>query len=475
MAIYSCNLCSIGRTTHAAGTAGAHLRYIGRRRAAAAVMAAHMPEDVRKARSWMDRHERSARKNARLCDKLRIALPRELTEAQRGALVQAFMADLTGGRVPWYAAIHQTGRDAHNPHAHIVVVDRDIETGRRVLGLSDSTRDRRKKGLPGPAAVEWVRERWEHHANQALERAGHAARIDRRSLEAQGIERTPQIHIGPRAQHIDTAVHRPESKAVPSPSLRNPARVVDYPLIDAGRTRRERNAEIIDLNIERAARSGDFETRLWAQFEREQRAQDRVLESALIAAARRRSLQERRIRQDFAARLAALRARRDAALRLARSWLRQRYAPDVEELRRRHEEERAALSKRQRRVLSRLAAIFDLTGRTKISRAAERQALTGRHKEQRQALAAQIRAARAVQAEAVSARYRAAKTGIEQERLQALARLQEGHGAALQHEDRQRQAREAGREQARSALELRILNWKQAGKAGPHRGLDYGP
>lgn len=180
----------------------------------------------------------------------------------------------------------------------------------------------------------------------ALERAGYEARIDRRSLEAQGIERTPQIHIGPRAQHIDTAVHRPESKAVPSPSPRNPERVVDYPLIDAGRTRRERNAEIIDLNIDRAARSADFETRLWAQFEREQRAQDRVLESALIAAARRRSLEERRIRQSFTARRAVLRARRDAAGRLARNWLRQRYAPDAEKLRRRHEEERAALVRR---------------------------------------------------------------------------------------------------------------------------------
>jgi hypothetical protein len=30
MAIYSCNLKSIGRTTHQAGTAGAHIRYISR-------------------------------------------------------------------------------------------------------------------------------------------------------------------------------------------------------------------------------------------------------------------------------------------------------------------------------------------------------------------------------------------------------------------------------------------------------------
>ena len=41
-------------------------------------------------------------------------------------------------------------------------------------------------------------------------------------------------------------LRRPESKPVPSPTLRRPDRVIDYPIIDAGRTRRERNAEILD-------------------------------------------------------------------------------------------------------------------------------------------------------------------------------------------------------------------------------------
>jgi hypothetical protein len=82
-------------------------------------------------------------------------------------------------------------------------------------------------------------------------------------------------------------VQRPESKVVPDPALRYPERVIDYPLIDAGRTRRERIAEIADLNIERAARSPDFQTRAMAQFEREQRTKDRVTEAEITAAARR--------------------------------------------------------------------------------------------------------------------------------------------------------------------------------------------
>lgn len=465
MAIYSCNLRSIGRTTHATGTAGAHLRYIGRAGAEAYVMAQHMPEDPQAARTWMDGHERTARKNARLCDKIRLALPRELDVAQRAQLVQDFAAGLTRNRVPWYAAIHQTGKDAHNPHAHIVVVDRDIETGKRILGLSDSSRDREKKGLPGPSAVEWVRERWEHHANQALERAGHEARIDRRTLEAQGIEREPQIHVGPRAQHIDTKVKRPDSKPVPDPTPRMPERVIDYPLIDAGRTRRERNAEIIDLNLERAARSGDFETRVWGQFEREQRSLDRPVDAQLMAGARRRTLEERRIRRGFADQERDIRARRNAEDRLVRGWIRQRHAPETAGLRKTHAEERDALSRQQDGLLGRVFAAVDITGRTRSRRAEARAVLSARHKAERRALAQAIRENRTTQLEAVEARYAPEFAELRQGRKQRLAALSDRHGAEKAREDGLLQARATEREQARAAVQTQIDTWKRMQKA----------
>ena len=232
MAIYSCNLRSIGRSTHQAGTGGAHIRYISRPDAVPFVLAQHMPEDHREARNFVDRAERAMRKNGRVIDKLRIALPRELSQEQRAQLVRDFMADLTDSRVPWFAAIHQTGKDAHNPHVHIAIHDRDIETGRRALRLSDNARDRLKAGLPGPKAVDWVRERWELCANRALEQAGHEARIDRRTLKAQGIDRKPTIHEGPRAAKINDNVKRPESRE----RINGCGRVIDYPSIDHGRT-----------------------------------------------------------------------------------------------------------------------------------------------------------------------------------------------------------------------------------------------
>ena len=463
MAIYSCNLRSIGRTTHAEGTAGAHLRYIGREQAASEVMAAHMPDDPQGARTWMDNHERQARKNARLCDKLRLALPRELDERQRSELVRDFMAGLTGGRaVPWYAAIHQTGKDAHNPHAHIVVVDRDIETGKRVLMLSDSIRDREKKGMPGPSAVEWVRECWERSANDALARAGHAARIDRRSLEAQGIDRDPQIHIGPRAQHIDTTVRRPDSKIVPDPTPRRPDRVIDYPMIDAGRTRRERCTEIIDLNLERAARSPDFETRVWAQFERDQRAKDRPVETQLMAAERRRTLEERRIRRRFAEEAAELRARRDAESRFTRDWLRQRHAPETENLKVQHSAERAEIARRHKGLFGRFLAAVDLTGTTRQRREDERRALQERHEQERRALAEQIRSARAAQAEAVRARFAAEREGILASRAGKLRVLKDRQDTERQKDDGLLQTRATEREQAQRAVQQQIETWKAA-------------
>src|SRR5437868_6762300 len=55
--IFSCAVSTVGRSTHAAGTAGAHLRYIGRAGTATSIEAAHMPDHPRAARRWMDSHE----------------------------------------------------------------------------------------------------------------------------------------------------------------------------------------------------------------------------------------------------------------------------------------------------------------------------------------------------------------------------------------------------------------------------------
>ena len=47
-----------------------------------------------------------------------------------------------------------------------------------------------------------AREAWEQFANVMLERSGSDARIDRRSLEDQGIDRIPGVHLGPTNNHF---------------------------------------------------------------------------------------------------------------------------------------------------------------------------------------------------------------------------------------------------------------------------------
>jgi hypothetical protein len=367
---------------------------------------------------------------------------------------------MTGGRVPWYAAIHDRGKDAHNPHAHVAIVDRDIETGKRVLRLSDGARERRKAGM-AENGVEAIRQHWEHKANAALERAGHEARIDRRSLEARGEDRTPQIHIGPRANHIDRSVHRPESRQVPDPTPNNPERVIDYPAIDAGRTRREYSAEIVDLNLERAARSQHFETRVWAQFERDQRNRDRPVERAIVAAERQRTLEDRRLRQHYAAQLREIRQRERSEAKLARDWLKQRQREETQALRDRQKSEKADLKCRQKRLMGRFLAAVDVTGRTRSKREADRKALAHRHTQERRELAARLRQERQTQAEAVAARYAPERQDVERKRDAALADMRARHAEQKQREDAQLQARAREREQARHVVQQQIADWKK--------------
>lgn len=270
MAIYHLNMRSIGRN-HAAGSFGAHVRYITRPDAEPElVLSQHMPADRWQARHWCNQQEAAARKNARLADKLNVALPLELTDAQRRELAADFTRRLTEERVPAYAVVHQKGKDAANPHLHLVIRDQDPETGKRHLRFSDSPRDRKKDGLE-PNAVEHTRKVWEDVANEHLARHGHEARIDRRTLEAQKIDREPTVHIGPNAQAMEANGQAVESKdrsvaaafdgARRAPkTYRDPddprARQVNYASeIDQGRTRAQYNAFIHAENRRRDERA----------------------------------------------------------------------------------------------------------------------------------------------------------------------------------------------------------------------------
>jgi RNase H-fold protein (predicted Holliday junction resolvase) len=239
MAIFSLNHKHIGKVGQKQPyTAAAHVRYITRSKACSRVMAERMPEDAKQAQKWFCFQEDIDRKNARMCDKVMLALPKELTATQQHELVRDFAESITQGRAPWFAAFHDKGKDQNNPHCHLVIRDRDFETWKRVAELSE-------KG-----STERLRKQWESLANKALQKAGSKERIDRRTLKEQGIDRQPQIHEGVRARKMLEAGKTPESKILKfrnGVTAKEPERAIDYQKIDNGKTRAEHNAQIINL------------------------------------------------------------------------------------------------------------------------------------------------------------------------------------------------------------------------------------
>jgi ATP-dependent exoDNAse (exonuclease V) alpha subunit len=155
---------------------------------------------------WNSAESAETRKNARVAREYLVALPVELSPPQRLELIRRFSQELSdryGFAVDF--AVHAPrdfpGSDPRNFHAHLLATTREV----RLEGLAAKTtlemRDgnRRKLGLP-PVINELlhVRQRWAAVTNEALQRSHIAARIDHRSLEAQGIDREPRPHI-PRA------------------------------------------------------------------------------------------------------------------------------------------------------------------------------------------------------------------------------------------------------------------------------------
>jgi hypothetical protein len=134
---------------------------------------------------------------AQLARSIEIGLPHELTDDQRRQLVTDFVREqfMRKGMIA-DVAIHAPGPegDARNHHAHILLTMRAVGPD----GFGDKVRE-----WNGRENVENWREAWERTANRYLERHGHEERIDRRTLDAQGIDREPTIHRGPHISAME--------------------------------------------------------------------------------------------------------------------------------------------------------------------------------------------------------------------------------------------------------------------------------
>ncbi|MFC3061653.1 Ti-type conjugative transfer relaxase TraA [Paenirhodobacter populi] len=148
-------------------------------------------------RLWNDVEAFEVRKDAQLAREVEFAIPREMTQAQGIELARDFVqaefvdqgmiADLN---VHWDFAEDGSPK----PHAHVMLTMRSVNEN----GFGQKVREWNRTEM-----VERWRERWADHVNERLTELDIDARIDHRSLEAQGIGLEPQCQIGAPAQRIE--------------------------------------------------------------------------------------------------------------------------------------------------------------------------------------------------------------------------------------------------------------------------------
>ena len=140
----------------------------------------HAPDWVRdRSELWNRVEESETRKNSQVAREVRVALPDELTHAQRVALVRDYaQAQFVDRGMVADIALHAPGRegDERNHHAHILLTTREIGPD----GFTTKNRDWNKVEV-----LEGWREAWARDSNAALERAGIEDRVDHRTLVAQ--------------------------------------------------------------------------------------------------------------------------------------------------------------------------------------------------------------------------------------------------------------------------------------------------
>ena len=132
------------------------------------------------------------RKDAQLAREINIALPVELTPEQNQRILREYVQKhfVDKGMV---ADIAYHNMDGDNPHAHVMLTTRELDAN----GFGKKNRDWNDR-----KQLEHARKAWAKHCNRELERVGSRERIDHRSLEAQGIDRQPQIHVGVHANEM---------------------------------------------------------------------------------------------------------------------------------------------------------------------------------------------------------------------------------------------------------------------------------
>ncbi len=154
-----------------------------------------------RSRLWNAAEKAEGRSDSRVAREYQVALPAELSAGQRLALARTFSRELADRyNVAVDLAIHapRPEGDPRNFHAHLLATTREVtpEGLGPKTGLDRNGEARSELGLPR-AREEFtnLRARWAQLTNEALRAAHVEARVDHRSLEAQGIDREPRPRL----------------------------------------------------------------------------------------------------------------------------------------------------------------------------------------------------------------------------------------------------------------------------------------
>jgi Ti-type conjugative transfer relaxase TraA len=147
-------------------------------------------------RLWNEVEAAEKRIDAQLAREIEFALPRELSPEMSIDLAREFVRRefVKRGMIADLNVHRDIGADGEpKPHAHVMLTMREVGDE----GFGAKLRDWNRTAL-----LQHWREAWADHVNQRLAELDIDARVDHRSLEAQGIDLEPQHKIGPAASRM---------------------------------------------------------------------------------------------------------------------------------------------------------------------------------------------------------------------------------------------------------------------------------
>lgn len=188
---------------------------------------------------WNEVERAEKRKDAQTAREIELALPIEFTpQEQKEALREYIKENFVSSGMCADFSIHD--KKDGNPHAHIMLTTRNVSES----GFEGKNRTWNKKSHLAKWRVQWA-----IICNEKLQKKGLEIRIDHRTLEAQGIDREPTIHIGRSEERkrmnqeiIErNKIHKPEVIAKYMNELQESFQIVDKHLTECSAIKQEIN------------------------------------------------------------------------------------------------------------------------------------------------------------------------------------------------------------------------------------------